>query len=153
MKKGSIRDSEQRSRVLSEIACRLESAISECIGAHFRAANSLGLTLSDALAIHFLDQNGPATASKLASVVRLTAASVTSLLDRLEQKQIVSRVHDTVDRRKILVKMSDQSSWRNHRAGQRKGLEQILATCSTAELSILADVLGRMQERGRDLKL
>lgn len=50
---------------------------------------------------------GPQTASAIAKETALTPASVTTLIDRLERRQLVYRRADASDRRKVLVEATD----------------------------------------------
>src|SRR5690348_1031703 len=50
-----------------------------------------------------LVSQGPRAASEIAAETALTAASVTSLIDRLEARKLVRRRPDPTDRRKVLV--------------------------------------------------
>ena len=50
---------------------------------------------------------GPRTIGQLAQETALSSAAATALVDRLERKGFVRRVRDTVDRRKILVELTD----------------------------------------------
>src|SRR5205807_294940 len=53
--------------------------------------------------------DGPVTAGELAAGIGLSTAATTSLIDRLESRQLVQRVRDASDRRKVLVEMTDQA--------------------------------------------
>jgi DNA-binding MarR family transcriptional regulator len=51
--------------------------------------------------------DGPKTAGDLAAATGLSSAATTTLLDRLERRGLVRRVRDQVDRRKVLVEMTE----------------------------------------------
>jgi DNA-binding MarR family transcriptional regulator len=69
-------------------------------------AANYGLTGPQALILKAL-QNGKLTAGALANAVSLSQATVTDILNRLEQKQLIYRVRDTKDRRKVMVQITD----------------------------------------------
>jgi DNA-binding MarR family transcriptional regulator len=52
--------------------------------------------------------DGPKTAGDLAAATGLSSAATTTMLDRLERRGLVRRVRDNVDRRKVLVEMTEQ---------------------------------------------
>lgn len=67
---------------------------------------SHGLTGPQALMLKAL-QNGSLTAGELASRVNLSQATVTDILNRLEQRGRITRIRDTQDRRRVLVQMTE----------------------------------------------
>jgi DNA-binding MarR family transcriptional regulator len=70
---------------------------------HAAIAEQVGLGPSDEKTLFLLRGLGPLTAGEIAQHTGLTTASVTSLIDRLEQKGFVQRVRDTADRRRVIV--------------------------------------------------
>ncbi len=68
----------------------------------------LGLGPSERVCLTFL-ANGPKSAKEIGEEARLTAAAITALLDRLEQRGLVKRLPDGRDRRKILVTLSEKA--------------------------------------------
>lgn len=70
---------------------------------HTAVAAQFGLNATDTKTIDLLLREGPMTAGELSAYTGITSASVTALLDRLEQRGLVERVRDTVDRRRVLV--------------------------------------------------
>ena len=73
---------------------------------HSRAlVETHGLTGPQALLLNAL-QNGSLSAGELAARVSLSQGTVTDILNRLEQRRI-SRVRDTQDRRRVLVKATE----------------------------------------------
>ena len=52
--------------------------------------------------------DGPKTAGVLATATGLRPAATTALIDRLEAKGLVERVRDETDRRRVLVRMTDE---------------------------------------------
>ncbi len=68
----------------------------------------LGLGPSERICLAFL-ASGPKSAKQIGEEVRLTPAAITALLDRLEQRDLVRRLPDGRDRRKILVALSKKA--------------------------------------------
>src|SRR5215204_5349330 len=69
-------------------------------------ADRLGLNRTDLRCLDWLF-DGPKTAGHLAAATGLSSAATTTLLDRLERRGLVRRVRDAVDRRKVLVEMTE----------------------------------------------
>lgn len=61
-----------------------------------------GLTGPQALILKAL-QRGSLSAGELANRISLSQGTVTDILNRLEQRDLISRVQDTKDRRRVLV--------------------------------------------------
>src|SRR5262245_22294894 len=73
------------------------------------ASARLGINRTDARCLDILDMHGQMTAGQLAAESGLSTGAVTTLLDRLEKVGYVKRVRDTVDRRRVLVEMTDRA--------------------------------------------
>jgi DNA-binding MarR family transcriptional regulator len=74
---------------------------------HSRAlVASHGLTGPQALILKAL-HNGSLTAGELAIRISLSQGTVTDILNRLEQRGLVKRIRDTVDRRRVHVEATD----------------------------------------------
>lgn len=67
---------------------------------------SHGLTGPQAMILKAL-QRGHLTAGELANRVSLSQGTITDILKRLEQKGLVTRIRDTVDRRRVVVELTD----------------------------------------------
>jgi DNA-binding MarR family transcriptional regulator len=69
-----------------------------------------GLKLWEFKTLHILRRSGPpyqATATELAAALDLSPAAMTKRLDNLEQDGFLRRRHDTADRRRILVTLTE----------------------------------------------
>ena len=71
-----------------------------------RLVESHGLTGPQAIILKAL-QNGSLTAGELATRVSLSQGTVTDILNRLEQRRLITRIRDTVDRRRVRVQPTD----------------------------------------------
>lgn len=67
-----------------------------------------GCTGPQLLVLQALAQHEEMTAGKLASEVNLSKGTVTSILDRLERRELIQRVRSHTDRRKIYVHLTEQ---------------------------------------------
>lgn len=70
---------------------------------HTVIAQQIGLNATDTRALDLLARRGPMTAGELSTHTGLTSASVTSLVDRLERRELVKRQRDPADRRRVVV--------------------------------------------------
>jgi DNA-binding MarR family transcriptional regulator len=68
----------------------------------------MALHPTDYKALGILDRLGPMSAGQLAAHTGLAAASITSLVDRLEARGFARRVHDSQDRRRVLVEAAEE---------------------------------------------
>lgn len=66
-------------------------------------ANRTGLTTSQFIILQLVARDGKVLPSMLARSARLTQATVTSLVDKLERGRLVTRRRDTEDRRRIWI--------------------------------------------------
>jgi DNA-binding MarR family transcriptional regulator len=73
------------------------------------AAERLALHRTDLRGLAVLDREGPLVASVLADRVGLSRPAMTAALDRLTLAGYVRRVHDTDDRRRVLVEVTAQA--------------------------------------------
>ena len=62
-----------------------------------------GLTMPQLMVMQTLRINGPLTIGMLAKEMNLAQATVTSILDRLERKELVRRERSHTDKRKVLA--------------------------------------------------
>ena len=103
----------------------------------------LGINRSDGRALDILDRAGPISAGELAREASLSTAAITALLDRMERAGYVRRVRDTVDRRRVLVEMTDEA---RRRAWAIRGpiaeeAPALLAAYSDEDLIVIRDFL------------
>jgi DNA-binding MarR family transcriptional regulator len=76
-------------------------------------ADDMGLHVTDAECIDFLQEMGPSTAGDLAKATRLTTGAITNVIDRLEKAGYVKRGPDPKDRRKVIVTFLPEKHARN----------------------------------------
>lgn len=78
---------------------------------HQAIAQSVGLNATDTKCVDLILRAPEATvtAGWLADATGLTTGAITHVLDRLEQRQIIERVRDASDRRKVFVRVRPKS--------------------------------------------
>ena len=97
------------------------------------AAEEIGL--SDFMVLEALLHKGPLTMSAIGEKVLLANASMTSAIDRLEEKALVTRKNSAEDRRIRLVELTDEgkSFIEEIYARHEKDLEFVASSLSDAE--------------------
>lgn len=73
-------------------------------------ASRTGLTTSQLIILQIVAGHGKALPSTIARAARLTQATVTSLVDKLERAGLVTRRRDTEDRRRVWVEVTEAGS-------------------------------------------
>lgn len=71
-----------------------------------RLAKNAALTNSQLIVLQILGEEGEATAGAIATRIALSQATVTSLLDRLEARDLVRRRRGDTDRRRVWVELT-----------------------------------------------
>ena len=92
--------------------------------------------------------DGPRTAGALAAATGLRPAATTALVDRLEARGLVERVRDDGDRRRVLVRMTDEgmrATWAMYGPLVEEG-QGLFAHHTVAELTAMRDLLEAMRE-------
>jgi DNA-binding transcriptional ArsR family regulator len=67
------------------------------------AADHIGINATDLNCLNILSFSGQLTAGELARATGLTTASITGVVDRLEQAGFVHRERDAQDRRRVVI--------------------------------------------------
>jgi DNA-binding MarR family transcriptional regulator len=68
-----------------------------------------GINLTDGRCIDLLDVHDGLTAGELAEAASLSPGAVTTVLDRLERMELVTRTRDEADRRRVLVELTPKA--------------------------------------------
>ena len=104
------------------------------------AAAKIGLGITDMKALSALLREGSMTAGQLAKRLSLTTGAVTSVVDRLERRDLVRRAPDADDRRKVVVTVNQQTliSGDNPYRSMGAAFSQLLDSFTTEQLEFLA---------------
>lgn len=73
-------------------------------------AKTTGLTAPQILLLQTIRDKGDATIGELANEISLSQATVTSILDRLEKRNLVFRERSTTDKRKVHAYLTDEAT-------------------------------------------
>ena len=85
------------------LAVRRAGSLMQLLGA--ASAERIGINVTDLNCLNILALGGRMTAGDLARQTGLTTASITGVLDRLEEAGFVRRERDPGDRRRVLVRL------------------------------------------------
>jgi DNA-binding MarR family transcriptional regulator len=104
------------------------------------------LTNAQVRALFALGRHQAATAGQIAEAARLSPASVTGMLDDLEEAGVVTRTRSADDRRRVLVELTDEGCalLAKRRRRWNKRWEGAMADVPDAELEVAADVMRRI---------
>jgi DNA-binding MarR family transcriptional regulator len=108
-----------------------------------------GLKLWEFKTLHILRRSGPpyrATATELAVALDLSPAAMTKRLDNLEQDGYLRRGHDTADRRRVLVTLTDagRRAWDKTISVQDRVESQLVEALRPDEQDQLVELLRRL---------
>lgn len=76
------------------------------------AASRLELNRTDLRCVDILGAAGRLTAGQLAERMRMTTGAVTTMLDRLEQRELARRIRDDRDRRRVHIELTPEAQER-----------------------------------------
>src|SRR6266852_9239406 len=138
---------------------RLSAGIKQSLRALRRQLSFLNLRVGACLELKDVDldcldliaSHGPLSPSALARRAGLHPATMTGVLDRLEQGGWVARERDPTDRRAVVVRTRHERGADLMRlyAGMNASMDEICAGYDDAELAVIADFLGRTTTAGR----
>ena len=86
------------------LALRRAGSVMQLLGQ--MSAERIGINATDLNCLNIVALTGHLTAGELAAQTGLTTASITAVLDRLEEGGFVRRVRDPHDRRRVMVELS-----------------------------------------------
>ena len=114
-----------------------------------QALSGQGLKLWEFKTLHILRRSGPpyrATATELAVALDLSPAAMTKRLDNLEQDGYLRRGHDTADRRRVLVTLTDAGirAWDKTISVQDRVESQLVEALRPDEQDQLVELLRRL---------
>jgi len=142
----------RRAKILERLAQAGRANSDATVFFHETVARLLELNPTDYKAMSVLERLGPLSAGDIAAHTGLAAASVTNLIDRLEEKGFVRRVDDPADRRRVLVAPVGEkvAAARKYFRSTQQSLARLYERYSERELETIADFLERNAERLHD---
>jgi DNA-binding MarR family transcriptional regulator len=113
------------------------------------AADRIGINATDLNCLNILSFSGHMTAGELARATGLTTASITGVIDRLEEAGYVSRERDPHDRRRVVVTLSLDQAMRNVASvflPVMRDWRELATRYSDDELRVIVDFYTRMEQ-------
>jgi DNA-binding MarR family transcriptional regulator len=118
---------------------------------HTSIAQAVGIPPTDYKTMSLLQRQGPMSAGAIAEATGLATPSVTALIDRLQRRRFVRRIHDPQDRRRVIIEVTPEGIDAFAPFFQSPELSQhrLYAPYTTEELEVIHDFLRRSTERLR----
>src|SRR5579859_2555739 len=113
------------------------------------AADRIGINATDLNCLNILSFSGHMTAGELARATGLTTASITGVVDRLEQAGYARRERDPHDRRRVVVTLVLDQAMRNVASvflPIMRDWREMSAGYSDDELRLIVDFYARMEQ-------
>src|SRR5215471_11313975 len=113
------------------------------------AADRIGINSTDLNCLNILSFSGHMTAGELAKATGLTTASITGVIDRLEEVGFVTRERDPHDRRRVVVTLSLDQAMRNVASvflPVMRDWRELATRYSDDELRLIVDFYARMEQ-------
>ncbi|HEV2376793.1 MAG TPA: MarR family transcriptional regulator [Streptosporangiaceae bacterium] len=117
------------------------------------AADRVGINATDLQCLNILSFSGRLTAGELARETGLTTASITGVVDRLEEAGFVTRERDRQDRRRVVVQLVTERAVHDVAPiflPMVRAWQQMAERYSDDELRLIVDFYGRMEQVLRD---
>ena len=106
-------------------------------GGIFKSWHRHALSLVHLNVLTELEAEGPLSMRRLAEAMDVSDASATGIVDRMEKRGLVERIHGTDDRRVVLVHATDagRQVFTDMAAHRRQGLAKILGELTAEEIA------------------
>jgi MarR family transcriptional regulator, 2-MHQ and catechol-resistance regulon repressor len=111
-----------------------------------RSIEALEMCLSDFAILEALLHKGPQSVRELGRRIELTSGSMTTAIDRLEARGLVTRADHATDRRAWVIHLTSEGKALISRvfAGHEEAMERAMRGLSKAERATLTDLLKRL---------
>src|SRR6516162_6616430 len=129
------------------LAMRQAGAVMQLLGA--ASAERIGINVTDLNCLNILALQGHMTAGDLARVTGLTTASITGVIDRLEEAGFVRRERDPHDRRRVIVRLSLDKAVKEVASvfvPMLRDWREMATRYSDDELRLIVDFYGRVEQ-------
>ena len=143
----------QRRRLAAGIKDSLRAMNNQLSLLNHHVSMRIALKDVDLDCLDLIDRHGPISPSALARRAGLHPATMTGILDRLQRAGWITRDRDPEagDRRAVAIRVLRDRGGEIYQlyAGMNTALDEILATYSASELTLVADFLQRTTNAGR----
>ena len=143
----------RRAELLEQLAMAGRASSVATVMFHTAVAARQGLSASEEKALDLLERSGPLTAGELARQSGLAPASVTGLINRLEDKGFARRIQNPSDRRSILVEVDVERMYARVAplfADWVRSLQELYAGYSDEQLEVILHFLTEAARRQQE---
>jgi DNA-binding MarR family transcriptional regulator len=134
-----------------EVALAFRAVVAQVVLHNYAVAETVGLSPRDMQAIHLLQLRGSMSPGELGRALGLASASMTALIDRLENAGYARRERDPDDRRKLVVSLVASRLERDlapRYAAQAEQLQQVIGDFNPRELQVIHRFLKALADTG-----
>ena len=113
------------------------------------AADRIGINATDLNCLNLLSFSGQMTAGQLAKATGLSTASITGVIDRLEETGFVRRERDAADRRRVVVRLVTEHALRDVASvfvPMARAWQHLARQYSDDELRLIVGFYGQMEQ-------
>jgi DNA-binding MarR family transcriptional regulator len=135
--------SDSREQIIGEVVEALRMHQNAVDAVDDAAGEYLGINRTDMRCLDIIERRGGVSAGELAAESGLTTGAITAALDRLEGAGYVRRIRDVVDRRRVLVELTDKAqrcSWECYGPIAQEGHKE-LDHLSIEQLTVIRDFM------------
>ena len=143
----------ERAELIATFAARVRRAGSLMQLMGQAAADRIGINATDLNCLNLLSFSGQMTAGQLAKATGLTTASITAVIDRLEEAGFVRRERDAADRRRVVVRLVTERAVREVASvflPLVQAWQQLAERYTDDELRLIVDFYGQLEQVLRD---
>lgn len=146
-KDSSYNTAMERERLVGEVLRELRALDTADQFMTQASAAALAIHPTDMHAGEILDRQGPMTVGELARAVGISPGAATALVDRLENAGFARRVHDPVNRRRVLVSPTETGAARSRAVFEPLAASsaRVIARYSDVDLRLIRDFLRAIQ--------
>jgi DNA-binding MarR family transcriptional regulator len=151
---GAVPPDETRRAVVRDFADVVDIISREMVQVSSRELASHGLTLLQYHALRAISTFGPALdMSSIGAATGLTASSLTSIVDRLQERGLAERHHDEKDRRRVVATITGagEALMDRMRTRELEMLTDLLENSSTEDLATTLEVFRALHRRMREV--
>lgn len=139
----------ERAELIAEFAAsmRRTGSLMQLMGQ--AAADRISINVTDLNCLNLLSFSGQMTAGQLAKATGLTTASITGVVDRLEEAGFVRRERDARDRRRVVVRLVTERAVRDVASvflPMLRAWLRLAERFSDDELRLIVNFYGQMEQ-------
>jgi DNA-binding MarR family transcriptional regulator len=114
-------------------------------------ADKIGISATEFESMDVISHNQPISAGHLATRCGLTTGAITGIIDRLERANLVRRVRDPEDRRRVLLEPIEnkekKKKVRELYQPMSRAFNELMEECTPEQLQFLVDIHDKMSDR------